>query len=60
MNTGWTGGGHGVGSRFDLKHTRAIIDAIHDRSLRLSRSITQSMPKTEVPLRPLSSSQTHG
>ncbi|MCB0164586.1 MAG: phosphoenolpyruvate carboxykinase (ATP) [Anaerolineae bacterium] len=33
VNTGWTGGPHGVGSRMSLKHTRAIIDAIHDGSL---------------------------
>ncbi|MBM3999186.1 MAG: phosphoenolpyruvate carboxykinase (ATP) [Planctomycetes bacterium] len=29
INTGWTGGSHGVGSRIKLAHTRAILDAIH-------------------------------
>jgi phosphoenolpyruvate carboxykinase (ATP) len=33
VNTGWTGGPHGIGSRISLKYTRAIIDAIHDGSL---------------------------
>ena len=34
INTGWTGGPYGVGSRMKLSHTRAIIDAIHDGSLK--------------------------
>ncbi|TPX33637.1 phosphoenolpyruvate carboxykinase (ATP) [Synchytrium microbalum] len=33
INTGWTGGKYGVGNRISLKHSRAIIDAIHDGSM---------------------------
>jgi phosphoenolpyruvate carboxykinase (ATP) len=33
VNTGWSGGGHGVGSRMKLSFTRAIVDAIHSGQL---------------------------
>lgn len=33
VNTGWTGGAYGDGTRIKLKFTRAIVDAIHDGNL---------------------------
>ena len=33
VNTGWTGGAYGIGSRISIRSTRAIIDAILDGSI---------------------------
>lgn len=33
VNTGWTSGSYGEGHRIELRHTRAIIDAIHSGEL---------------------------
>ena len=33
VNTGWNGGAYGTGKRISLKHTRAIVDAIHRGAL---------------------------
>jgi phosphoenolpyruvate carboxykinase (ATP) len=39
VNTGWSGGAYGVGSRIKLAHTRAIIDAIHNGTLSTVRRV---------------------
>ena len=49
VNTGWTGGGYGVGERMSLRHTRAILDAIHDGSLEKASSTTDPIFGLEVP-----------
>jgi phosphoenolpyruvate carboxykinase (ATP) len=38
VNTGWSGGAHGVGKRMKLSLTRAIIDAIHSGRLAAVRT----------------------
>ncbi len=49
VNTGWTGGPHGVGSRMSLKHTRAIIDAIHEGSLAKAKTVEDPVFGLHVP-----------
>jgi phosphoenolpyruvate carboxykinase (ATP) len=51
INTGWTGGPHGVGSRMSLSHTRAIIDAIHDGTLTDVETRTDPVFDFEVPIK---------
>ena len=42
LNTGWTGGPHGVGSRIKLRFTRKMVDAINSGVLENTQ--TQNMP----------------
>ena len=51
VNTGWTGGGYGVGKRMSIKGTRACINAILDGSINHCEFDTMpffnlSIPKT--------------
>jgi phosphoenolpyruvate carboxykinase (ATP) len=39
VNTGWSGGAHGVGKRMKLSITRAIIDAIHSGKLAQMKTV---------------------
>lgn len=48
INTGWTGGSYGTGYRFKLKHTRAIVDAIH--SGELAEADYEVMPIFNLPV----------
>jgi phosphoenolpyruvate carboxykinase (ATP) len=49
VNTGWSGGGHGVGKRMSLKYTRAILDAIHDGSLAKAQTVVDPIFGLHVP-----------
>ena len=51
VNTGWTGGSYPDAARIDLKHTRAVIDAIHDGSLADAPTETDPVFGMEVPTR---------
>jgi phosphoenolpyruvate carboxykinase (ATP) len=49
VNTGWSGGGHGVGSRMKLRYTRAIVDAIHNGELAKAETRVDDRFGFEVP-----------
>ena len=49
VNTGWTGGAFGVGSRIKLKYTRAIIDAIHNGDFDNVETVTEERFGLEIP-----------
>ncbi|MCP4817161.1 MAG: phosphoenolpyruvate carboxykinase (ATP) [Planctomycetaceae bacterium] len=50
VNTGWSGGAHGVGERMSLKHTRAIIDAIHSGALGSVETVADPVFGLAVPV----------
>uniref|UniRef100_A0A7S0MTU6 phosphoenolpyruvate carboxykinase (ATP) n=1 Tax=Pyramimonas obovata TaxID=1411642 RepID=A0A7S0MTU6_9CHLO len=49
VNTGWTGGRYGVGHRMKLRHTRAIVDAIHSGALAEQEPINTPVFNLKVP-----------
>lgn len=49
VNTGWSGGGYGVGSRMELKITRKIIHAILDGSIEQSEWETFPVFNFQIP-----------
>ena len=50
VNTGWTGGPYGEGERMSIAHTRAILDAIHDGSLKRAAMKADPIFGFDVPL----------
>jgi phosphoenolpyruvate carboxykinase (ATP) len=49
VNTGWSGGGYGTGSRMKLGYTRAIIDAIHSGALSKAPTLEDPIFGVQVP-----------
>ena len=50
LNTGWTGGGYGVGSRFKLAYTRAMVTAILDGSLKSVKTVEHPIFGLHMPV----------
>jgi len=49
VNTGWSGGPYGVGKRLSIRHTRAIIDAIHSGELAACPTVEDPIFGLSVP-----------
>ncbi|MDO5581774.1 MAG: phosphoenolpyruvate carboxykinase (ATP) [Planctomycetia bacterium] len=49
VNTGWCGGSYGVGKRLSIKHTRAIVDGIHNGSLAKAQFVKDPIFGLNVP-----------
>ena len=50
VNTGWSGGGYGVGSRMNLSHTRAMVDAAVTRQLTETEFVRDPVFGLDVPV----------
>ena len=49
VNTGWTGGPYGTGKRISISDTRAILDAIHNGSLKNVPTVKDDIFGLEIP-----------
>jgi phosphoenolpyruvate carboxykinase (ATP) len=49
VNTGWSGGGFGVGERMSIRHTRAMVRAALDGTLAAAASTTDPHFGMQVP-----------
>jgi phosphoenolpyruvate carboxykinase (ATP) len=49
VNTGWSGGAYGVGSRLNIEYTRAMIDAIHHGDLQRAPTIEDPIFGLQIP-----------
>jgi phosphoenolpyruvate carboxykinase (ATP) len=52
VNTGWTGGPYGIGSRMPIKTTRLIIDGILDGTLVQQKVVEHSYTGFNIPVHP--------